>query len=116
MLRENSAPRPAALLAVVLTLAVLFACASAGRKIDRTHLDEVANGAQTKSQIRAWFGEPYTVLTNMQGHPNGCVERWQYEYAKAQGFGVVTYTEMLIVDFDAADKVCDHAFSKTGEE
>jgi hypothetical protein len=108
--------KTAALLALTLIAALFVACASAGRKIDRTHLDEIANGAQTKSQIRTWFGEPYSVLTNMQGHPGGCVERWKYEYAKARGFGTVTYSEVLVIDFDTAEKVCDHAFSKTGEE
>ena len=102
---------------LVFSMAVLLvACASAGRKVDRTHIDEIANGVQTKSQIRTWFGEPYGVQTGLQNHPNGCVERWRYEYAKAQGFGNVTYQEVLVVDFDPAGKVCDHAFSKTGNE
>jgi outer membrane protein assembly factor BamE (lipoprotein component of BamABCDE complex) len=99
------------ILSVVLLLA---ACASAGKPIDKTHMDEIANGVQTKAQIRQWFGEPYTVKTGLAGHPDGCVERWTYEYAKARGFGKVTYSEVLVVDFDAAGKVCDHAYSKTG--
>jgi len=93
-----------------------FACASAGQKIDRTHLGDIQNGVQTKSQIRAWFGEPYTMTTGLQQHPGGCTERWTFEYAKARGFGTVTYQEMLVVDFDEADVVCDHAFSKSGQE
>jgi hypothetical protein len=94
----------------------MAACATAGNKVDRTHIDDIQNGAQNKDQIRTWFGEPYTIKTNLQGHPYGCVERWTFEYAKAQGFGTVTYSEMLVVDFDAEDKVCDHAFSKSGTE
>ncbi len=95
---------------------VLFigACASAGKPIDKTHMDEITNGVQTKVQIRQWFGEPYTVKTGLTGHPSGCVERWTYEYAKARGFGNVTYSEVLVVDFDIEEKVCDHAYSKTG--
>ena len=95
---------------------ILVACATAGKRIDRTHIDDIQNGAQTKSQIRAWFGEPYTITSGLQQHPSGCTERWTFEYAKAQGFGVVTYQETLVVDFDRAGKVCDHAFSKAGEE
>lgn len=99
----------------MLFLVLLFvACASAGKSIDKTHMDEITNGVQSKAQIRQWFGEPYTVKTGLTGHPSGCVERWTYEYAKAQGFGNVTYSEILVVDFDAEGKVCDHAYSKTG--
>lgn len=97
-------------------LLVLTACANAGRRVDRMHLDDIQNGTQTRDQIEAWFGEPYSVRTGLQQHPSGCVERWTCEYAEAQGFGTVTYQEMLIVDFDAAGKVCDHAFSRSGED
>jgi len=101
-----------------LTLLLLFvmmaACASAGKPIDKTHMNDISNGVQDKAQIRQWFGEPYTVKTGLVGHPSGCVERWTYEYAKARGFGNVTYSEILVVDFDPAGKVCDHAYSKTG--
>ncbi|MBU0482755.1 MAG: hypothetical protein KKG47_16805 [Proteobacteria bacterium] len=103
-------------LCAILLLLTVAACATAGTRIDRTHIDQVSNGVQDKAQIRAWFGEPYTIKTDLTGHPGGCVERWTFEYAKAQGFGKVTYSEILIVDFDAAGKVCDHAFSKSGSE
>jgi len=102
-------------LVMLLVVLSLVACASAGKRIERTHIDEVSNGAQDKAQIRQWFGEPYTMKT-IVGHPAGCVERWTYEYAKAQGFGKVTYSEILVVDFDSKGKVCDHAFSKSGTE
>jgi len=102
---------------IILFLALIIAgCASAGKPIDKTHINDVENGVQTKAQIRQWFGEPYTVKTNLQGHPGGCVERWTYEYAKARGFGNVTYSEILVVDFGPEGKVCDHAYSKTGAE
>jgi outer membrane protein assembly factor BamE (lipoprotein component of BamABCDE complex) len=103
-------------LGALLIAVALVACASAGRKVDRTHLDDVEEGMQTKSEIRAWFGEPYSMTVGLTGHLKGCVERWQYEYAKARGFGTITYQEVLVVDFDVDDKVCDHAYSKSGEE
>jgi len=99
-----------------LLLLFLAACATAGHRVDRTHLDDVKTGMQTKEQIRQWFGDPYSVKTGLVGHPSGCTERWTYEFAKAQGFGTVTYQEMLVVDFDGQGKVCDHAFSKSGQE
>ena len=101
---------------VMLCALLMLACASAGRRVDTTHVDDVQNGQQTKAEIRAWFGEPYSVTPGLQGHPNGCVERWSYEYAEAQGFGNVTYTETLIVDFDAEGVVCDHAYAKSGQD
>ena len=94
---------------------ILLACASAGRRVDTTHLGDIRNGAQSKAEIRAWFGEPYRMTSGLTGHPNGCVERWTWEYAEAQGFGTVTFNEVLIVDFDSAGRVCDHGYSKTGE-
>ncbi|OGU56049.1 MAG: hypothetical protein A2V66_14915 [Ignavibacteria bacterium RBG_13_36_8] len=100
----------------LLLIITIVGCATAGNKIDRTHIDEIRNGVQNKEQIRGWFGEPYTITTNLQGHPSGCTERWTFEYSKAQGFGTVTYTEILVVDFDAEGKVCDHAFSVSGSE
>lgn len=99
--------------AFLLTMTVI-ACASAGRRIDRTHLGDIANGAQNKDQIRAWFGQPYTTKAGLPDHPRRCVERWTYEFAKARGRGTVTYSEILVVDFDASGSVCDHAFSQTG--
>ncbi len=103
-------------LSVCFLFLILTACATAGNKVNRTHLHDINNGAQDKGQIRTWFGEPYTIKTNLQGHLKGCIERWTFEYAKARGFGTVTYSEILVIDFDKDGKVCDHAFSKTGTE
>ncbi|MEJ2201100.1 MAG: hypothetical protein P8X63_08825 [Desulfuromonadaceae bacterium] len=103
-------------LSVLLLVLFISACATAGSRIDRTHMDEIKNGVQNKTQMREWFGEPYTIKTDLKGHPSGCIERWTYEYAKAKGFGTVTYSEILVVDFDTEGKVCDHAFSKSGSE
>lgn len=101
-------------IAVLFLIVGIGACASAGRRVDRSHIEDIENGVQSKEQILAWFGKPYTVKTGLVGHPLGCTERWTFEYAKAKGFGVVTYSEMLVVDFDKRGKVCDHAFSKMG--
>ncbi len=99
-----------------LVVLLLVACASAGSKVDRTHIGDIKDGRQNKTTIKEWFGEPYTITANLTGHPKGCVERWTFEYAKAQGFGTVTYSEVLVVDFDKKGAVCDHAFSKSGTE
>ena len=56
------------------------------------------------------------MTVGLTGHAKGCVERWRYEYAKARGFGTIMCQEVLAVDFDVDDKVCDHAYSKSGEE
>ena len=103
-------------LSMLLLILTITACASAGHKVDRTHIDDIKNQVQNKAQIREWFGEPYTIKTDLKGHPSGCVERWTFEYATAKGFGTVTSAEILIVDLDTEGKVCDHAFSKSGSE
>lgn len=101
---------------IVVLVILLAACASAGNKVDRTHIGDLKDGVQNKAKVKEWFGEPYTIKTGLEGHPKGCVERWTFEYAKAQGFGTVTYSEILVVDFDKKGVVCDHAFSKSGAE
>ena len=102
-------------LGLVLIAIVLTACASAGRKVDTAYVDQVKNGVQDEAQIRAWFGEPYSIQDPLQGHPSGCVKRWTYEYAEARGFGTVTYSEKLVIDFDEQGLVCDNAYVKSGE-
>ena len=98
-----------------LLLVVVAACATTGRQFDRTHVNEVANGVQTKETIREWFGEPYQV-TPLQGNTAGCVERWLYVHAHASFGGMKTESASLVVDFNKKGKVCDHAFSKSGSE
>ena len=102
----------------LIVLLVLFvgACATAGNKVDRTHIGDIKDGVQGKATVKKWFGEPHSIKTGLIGHPRGCTERWTYEYAKARGFGTVTYSEILVIDFDRKGVVCDHAFSKSGNE
>src|SRR4051812_21032988 len=99
-------------LAVCLAMAAA-GCATVGRKFDTTHVNDVKKGAQDKAQIRAWFGEPYQRTSPLQNNPAGCVERWQWTHAHAVAGGR-TQSEVLIVDFDDAGKVCDNAFSTVG--
>jgi outer membrane protein assembly factor BamE (lipoprotein component of BamABCDE complex) len=101
----------------IRVLAVCFAitgagCATVGRQFDTTHVNDIRKGAQDKAQIRAWFGEPYQTAP-LQGNPAGCVERWQWTHAHSVAGGR-TESQVLIVDFDAAGKVCDNAFSTVG--
>ena len=99
------------ILVIAFLSIMLGACATAGRKFDTTHVNDIKVGKQNKQQIRKQFGEPYRVQT-LAGHPKGCTERWFYEYAKAVGFGHVTANEVLVVDFSIKGRVCDHAYNK----
>jgi outer membrane protein assembly factor BamE (lipoprotein component of BamABCDE complex) len=101
------------LLLMALMIMALAACATAGKQFDRTHVNDIKKGVQTKEQIRAWFGEPYQVTKPLSGHPAGCVERWTYVHAYSSYGGARTESSSLIVDFDSNGKVCDHAFSET---
>lgn len=100
------------LLSAIVALA-LIACASSGRKFDRTHVNDIKKGIHTKAQIREWFGEPYQVTAPLQGHPAGCVERWTYVYAYSSYGGAKTVSAALVVDFDGNGKVCDNSYSET---
>lgn len=97
--------------ALALALTLVAGCASSGRQFDASHTSEIQDGVQDKQTIVSWFGEPMAKAP-ISGSQRGCVERWTYTYAHAVGFGMVTESHALVVDFDANDKVCDHAYSK----
>jgi hypothetical protein len=92
-------------------LILFLSCASVGRQFDTTHVNDIRIGIQDKQTISGWFGEPYQ-KTDLVNNPKHCVERWTYTYAHAVGFGTVTESYALVVDFDASGKVCDNAYSK----
>ncbi|MCC6521536.1 MAG: hypothetical protein IT373_02640 [Polyangiaceae bacterium] len=96
-----------------LVLAASFAlgCATVGKQFDTTHAGDVQKGTHDKAQMTAWFGEPHQKTSPLTGHPAGCVERWQWTYAHSVAGGS-TVSDVLIVDFDGAGKVCDNAFSQ----
>jgi len=96
---------------LALSLALVAGCASSGRQFDASRTSEIQNGVQDKQAITSWFGEPLSV-TPLGENSRGGVERWTYAYAHAVGFGSVTESYALVVDFDADGKVCDHAYSK----
>jgi hypothetical protein len=97
---------------IVAMGAITMSCASAGRQFDTTHVGDVERGVQAKVQIQEWFGPPYQIQKPLVGHPMGCVERWTYTHAFSKA-GVSTTSETLVVDFDEAGMVCDHAFVTT---
>jgi hypothetical protein len=89
------------------------ASATGGRPFDTRHVRDIVKGAHDKAQIRAWFGEPFKVLAPLPRNPAGCAERWLFVQTDATAVGttVTSYgSKTLIVDFDGAGKVCDHAF------
>lgn len=95
---------------LVVSLTV-FACATVGKPFDTTHTGEIQKGVQDKAQITAWFGQPSQTTSLPAGNPAGCVERWQWTYSHSVAGGD-TVADALVVDFDAAGKVCDNAFSQ----
>ena len=85
------------------------ACATVGREFDTTHVHDVSSG-QTKDQVQAWFGEPAQV-TSMMANPKGCVLSWMYKHAHATAGSHAT-AQVLVVNFDANNMVCDTAYSE----
>lgn len=102
-------------LAVLGLCLLMAACATVGKKFDTTHVNDIVKGRQTKQQIQAWFGAPSQTVSPLSGHPAGCVERWIWTYAHSTSGGRHTVSESLVVDFNKAGKVCDHAYSKTNQ-
>jgi outer membrane protein assembly factor BamE (lipoprotein component of BamABCDE complex) len=97
---------------VMLMLAAFLAgCASSGRQFNTTKVNDIKKGVHDKTDILAWFGEPFSKVA-LTGSSMKCIERWTYVYAHAVGFGTVTESHSLVVDFDATGKVCDSAYVK----
>ena len=96
----------------ILICAALLGCATVGAKFDTTHVNDIKKGQQDKAAIAAWFGQPHATA-KLASHPAGCVERWQWTYAHSV-VAAGTVSDALVVDFDAAGKVCDNAYSQTG--
>ncbi|BDI03621.1 hypothetical protein [Sphaerotilus microaerophilus] len=90
-------------------VALLVACASAGRPFDPTRAQDIQVGIHDQTQIRAWFGEPYQ-MELISGSPIGAVSRWTYVHAQASFGGLKSETHSLVIDFDAKGKVVDRAY------
>jgi hypothetical protein len=89
------------------------AAATGGRAFDSTHVNDIQKGTHDKAQIQAWFGQPFKVMAPLPRNPAGCVERWLFVQTDVTAVGatVTSYqSKTLVVDLDAAGKVCDHAF------
>lgn len=99
---------------MVVLLIAAAGCASAGKEFDHTHVQDIRKGVQTKDQIRQWFGAPYQTTSPLADNPAGCVERWTYVYARATHAGHKSTGKSLVVDFDKNGRVCDHAYSQSG--
>ncbi|CCQ90796.1 conserved exported hypothetical protein [Nitrospina gracilis 3/211] len=82
------------LFAVLLAGGVLLAgCGSVGKDFDLSQTQHITQGATTKQDIQAMFGEPFR--TGVQnGHPV-----WVYEKSVYRAIGDDT-TKSLIVEFD----------------
>lgn len=98
---------------LILFSVLLSACATVGNQFDRTHVNDVKKGVQSKDEIKSWFGEPYQVIKPLNGHPAKCIERWTYVHSYASYGGAKVTSAALIVDFDKNGKVCDQAYSET---
>jgi outer membrane protein assembly factor BamE (lipoprotein component of BamABCDE complex) len=84
---------------------------SVGRMIDTTHVKDIQQG-QSKEQIRAWFGAPYSTNVSEkqdnQGRPQA--ESWTYFYGWSDGSSSKSKT--LIVVFDRNGRVIERAFNQ----
>lgn len=98
---------------VLAVVVALGACATAGKKFDRAHINDIQKGVQSREQIQEWFGKPYQVAKPLQENPAGCVERWTFVHAYASFGGTKTTSAALVVDFDKAGRVCDHAYTES---
>lgn len=93
---------------VVLVAALLLtACASSGRPIEQSDLDQIVNGQTTRSELVGMFGRPMGETVNSDG---SVILTWAYAYVGFAGIG--TKTQGLSVVLGPDGKVVSH--TKTG--
>ncbi len=108
----------------IIVLISICGCASVGRKIDATKVDQIKKGESTQADVRALVGAPDNVTRDGTGRTT-----WGYFFArssvKGQSFipiiggfvgGANTQTQTLIVTFGPDGKVENFIDSHGGME
>ena len=87
---------------------------SVGRMIDTTHVRDIQKG-QSKEQISAWFGAPYSTSVSEEKDTHGRpqAESWIYTYGWSNGSK--TKSQTLIVVFDRDGKVINRLFNEKND-
>jgi hypothetical protein len=83
-----------------------------GHPFDTTHVHDIQPGMD-KSQIRQWFGEPYSISDSQEELSNGAIVDtvWEYRHTIGSSQGR-TRIESLVVFFDGNGKVLGSGFSE----
>ena len=98
---------------IVLWVLGSVSCATVGKPIDKSKMDQIENGKTTQAQIETWFGEPhekYTSQKTLAGHP-GSVLAYNYTFAEGTAAGA-TRIEILLVFFDKEQRVLHASYTE----
>jgi len=82
-------------IAVLFLALILSGCASSGRKIDQSSVDQIEQGVTTFEQMTNTFGPPLSHSYNGDGK---LVASWMYFYVGP--FGIGQEQQILSVQFD----------------
>lgn len=86
---------------------LLVACASSGKPISQSNIDQIVQGETTRSELVSMFGSPMSETVNSDG---SVILTWAYAYVGFAGVG--TETQGLSVVIGPDGRVVSH--TKTG--
>src|SRR5690606_606175 len=88
---------------LLVTVMLISACASRGRPIPQSNIDQIVQGETTRSELVEMFGPPLSETVNSDGTT---VLGWGYAYIGFAGIG--TETQGLSVVISPDDKVVSY--------
>ena len=110
---------------LIVTLLLLVAgCASSGRKMDMSKMQDIRKGETTRAELTQWFGSPQYVGLDAEGRSTA---QWMYVHVANQGqnfipvvgaftMGFDQQMQQLIVTFDENNVVHNFTFNQSDTE
>src|SRR5690554_4403353 len=83
------------LLSVVFAALFIAACASSGRPIAQSNIDQIVHGETTRAELVSMFGRPMSETVNSDG---SVILTWAYAYVGFAGIGTETQGLSVVID------------------
>ena len=90
----------------------LTACASSGRKIDQSKVDQIKKGSSTKEQVLALIGTPEKITKDGDGNTTFS---YHYVYASAKGESFIPIVGMFAGGVNTKEQSVTVKFGPDGE-
>ena len=99
------------LIPILLVAGILCGCASSGRKIDETKVDQIKRGITTKEEVLKLIGSPETITKDADGNVTFL---YHYVYAQTKGSTFIPIVGMFAGGVDTKQQGVTVRFDPTG--